>query len=246
MPPVAAPVDKKPLLAYDPPRWLDEPTYSSSSVQQQPFAVASPLQQPNNDQFTTISSNSADNGATDSRPVDPFVIISNTLFFVHIFLHRAVPKMLVYTRVSNLVLSIGMIVASLLSLLTTQSATTGVLACYVVVFSCLLCCFETHLKQVSVTVIICHSHSFSYSLTQLTYSLTQLTGLLSYSLTCSLTYSLIVNSLSFSNLLTHSLFTHLTKSLTHSLLTQLTHSLNFTNDEMMVMMINIFNIRVRS
>jgi len=86
MPPVAAPVDKKPLLAYDPPRWLDEPTYSSSSVQQQPFASASPLQQPNNDQFSTISSNSADNSVTNSRPVDPFVIISHIDIVNNLFL----------------------------------------------------------------------------------------------------------------------------------------------------------------
>jgi hypothetical protein len=61
---------------------------------------------------------------------------------------RAVPRMILYTRVINLVLSVCMIIVSLLAILTTQSATTGVLACYLVVFSCLLCCFETHLKQV--------------------------------------------------------------------------------------------------
>lgn len=54
-----------------------------------------------------------------------------------------------------------MIVASLLSLLTTDNATTGVLACYVVVFSCLLCCFETHLKQIS--KVIAMNFGFMYS-----------------------------------------------------------------------------------
>ena len=57
--------------------------------------------------------------------------------------------MILYTRITNLVLSVCMIMASLVSLLTTPDATTGVLACYVLVFSCLLCCFETHLKQIS-------------------------------------------------------------------------------------------------
>lgn len=54
-----------------------------------------------------------------------------------------------------------MIMVSLLSMLTTQSATTGVLACYVVIFACLLCCFETHLKQVS--KIIALNFGFMYS-----------------------------------------------------------------------------------
>ena len=54
-----------------------------------------------------------------------------------------------------------MLLASLLSLLTTNSATTGVLACYVIVFSCLLCCFETHLKQIS--KVIANNFGFLYS-----------------------------------------------------------------------------------
>ena len=73
----------------------------------------------------------------------------------------AIPRMITYTRVINLGLSICMILISLLAILTTQSATTGVLACYVVVFACLLCCFETHLKQVS--KIIALNFGFMYS-----------------------------------------------------------------------------------
>jgi hypothetical protein len=73
----------------------------------------------------------------------------------------AIPRMILYTRIINLALSIAMIMVSLLSLLTTQSATTGVLACYVVVFACLLCCFETHLKQVS--KLIAMNFGFMYS-----------------------------------------------------------------------------------
>jgi hypothetical protein len=56
--------------------------------------------------------------------------------------YRAIPRMIMFTRIANIVLSFLMIVVSLLSLLTTQTATTGVLACYVTVFSCLLCCYK--------------------------------------------------------------------------------------------------------
>eukprot|EP00600_Ochromonadales_sp_CCMP1393_P003425 CAMPEP_0174988304 /NCGR_PEP_ID=MMETSP0004_2-20121128/20051_1 /TAXON_ID=420556 /ORGANISM="Ochromonas sp., Strain CCMP1393" /LENGTH=273 /DNA_ID=CAMNT_0016241505 /DNA_START=1038 /DNA_END=1856 /DNA_ORIENTATION=- len=74
---------------------------------------------------------------------------------------KAVPRMILYTRIINLVLSVSMIIVSLLALLTTQSATTGVLACYLVVFACLLCCFETHLKQVSKVIAL--NFGFMYS-----------------------------------------------------------------------------------
>lgn len=73
----------------------------------------------------------------------------------------SIPRMILYTRVINLILSVCMIIVSLLSVLTTQSATTGVLACYLVAFSCLLCCFETHLTQVS--KIIALNFGFMYS-----------------------------------------------------------------------------------
>mmetsp|Transcript_14808 Transcript_14808/g.22301 ORF Transcript_14808/g.22301 Transcript_14808/m.22301 type:complete len:239 (+) Transcript_14808:71-787(+) len=72
-----------------------------------------------------------------------------------------VPKMIFYTRIINLVLSICMLLASLLSLVTTESITTGVLACYVVVMSCLLCCYETHLKQVSKVIALNFGFLFS-------------------------------------------------------------------------------------
>jgi hypothetical protein len=62
---------------------------------------------------------------------------------------------------ANLGLSLLMLLASLLSLVTTNSMTTGVLACYVVAFSCLLCCFETHLKQVSKVIAV--NFGFLYS-----------------------------------------------------------------------------------
>lgn len=73
----------------------------------------------------------------------------------------AIPRMIMYTRIINLALSICMILISSLAILTTQSATTGVLACYVVAFSCLFCCFETHLKQVSKFIAL--NFGFMYS-----------------------------------------------------------------------------------
>lgn len=75
--------------------------------------------------------------------------------------HPGIPRMITYTRVINLGISVVMILVSLLSLLTTQSATTGVLALYLVMFSCLLCCFETHLKQVSKLIAL--NFGFMYS-----------------------------------------------------------------------------------
>ena len=54
-----------------------------------------------------------------------------------------------------------MIVVSLLALLTTDNMTTGVLACYVVVFACLLCCFESGLQVV--LRIIALNFGFMYS-----------------------------------------------------------------------------------
>jgi hypothetical protein len=54
-----------------------------------------------------------------------------------------------------------MIVVSLLSLLTTDNMTTGVLACYVVVFACLLCCFESGLQVV--LRVIALNFGFMYS-----------------------------------------------------------------------------------
>ena len=69
--------------------------------------------------------------------------------------------MITYTRVVNLILSSLMILVSLLCMVTASGATSGVLACYVVVFSCLLCCFETKLKMVS--KVIATNFGFMYS-----------------------------------------------------------------------------------
>mmetsp|Transcript_28377 Transcript_28377/g.28675 ORF Transcript_28377/g.28675 Transcript_28377/m.28675 type:complete len:261 (+) Transcript_28377:124-906(+) len=74
---------------------------------------------------------------------------------------KEIPQAMLYTRVINLVLSGCIVVACLLSLLTTVSITTGVLACYAIVFACLLCCYETHLKQISKMIAL--NFGFMYS-----------------------------------------------------------------------------------
>jgi hypothetical protein len=73
---------------------------------------------------------------------------------------KEIPRMILYARIFNLILSVLMILVSFLSLLTTASATTGVLSVYVMAFSCLLCCYETHLKQVS--KVIAFNFGFLY------------------------------------------------------------------------------------
>ena len=72
-----------------------------------------------------------------------------------------IPRIIFYTRMLNLILGIAMIVVSLLSLLTTDNMTTGVLACYVVAFACLLCCFESGLQVV--LRVIALNFGFMYS-----------------------------------------------------------------------------------
>jgi hypothetical protein len=54
-----------------------------------------------------------------------------------------------------------MITASLISAVGSNTITAGVLGCYVAVFACLLCCFETHIKQVS--KLIASNFGFMYS-----------------------------------------------------------------------------------
>ena len=98
---------------------------------------------------------------TEVKKIDNFSEPQNAVAPKPIEVDQAVPRMILYTRVINLGLSICMIFVSLLSLLTTNNATTGVLAIYVVVFACLLCCFETHLKQIS--KIIAMNFGFLYS-----------------------------------------------------------------------------------
>jgi len=58
------------------------------------------------------------------------------------------PAMIVYMRLGNIALCIMMFLSSILCL-TGDNFSTAVLSIYVMAFSCLLCCFETHLKAIS-------------------------------------------------------------------------------------------------
>lgn len=90
--------------------------------------------------------NSYNNNNSSAPPTAPQSSSSST--------DAEIPRLMFYTRVINLILSVLMIVSSILSLMTTTEATTGVLACYVITLSCLLCCYETHLKQVSKQIAV--------------------------------------------------------------------------------------------
>lgn len=61
---------------------------------------------------------------------------------------KEIPTVIFYTRLANLILGLLMIVASMLSIVTTTSLTSAVLALYTVAFACLLCCFESGLQVV--------------------------------------------------------------------------------------------------
>lgn len=123
--------DNTPTPAYTPPKIVEDTKQAAASAPAQPTAASSVI-------------NSAAGQAGITLPTQ-----------------EDVPRMILYTRVLNLALSVGMLIASLLSLLTTTDATTGVLACYTLIFGCLLCCYETHLKQVS--KLIAKNFGFLYS-----------------------------------------------------------------------------------
>jgi hypothetical protein len=72
-----------------------------------------------------------------------------------------IPRLILYTRIANVILSICMILVSFLALFTTSVATTGVLACYVMAFSYLICCFEMHFKSVAKFILL--NFGFMYS-----------------------------------------------------------------------------------
>ena len=61
------------------------------------------------------------------------------------------PTLVVYMRVVNLVAAFILILFSILSLLPTGSFsfTSFIIACYLICFSCLLCCFEMRIRQIS-------------------------------------------------------------------------------------------------
>ena len=59
------------------------------------------------------------------------------------------PGLVVYMRVANLVSSIILITFSVLALISAFNFTGVVICCYLICFSCLLCCFEMRIRQIS-------------------------------------------------------------------------------------------------
>lgn len=62
------------------------------------------------------------------------------------------PKLIMYMRIANVVLSALMITSAVTSALMSASISNFVVGGYVSCFGCLFCCYETHLKQVSVFI----------------------------------------------------------------------------------------------
>lgn len=67
-------------------------------------------------------------------------------------LKNNLPKLVMYMRLANVVIAILMVTSAVLNSLGSADLSTLVLGCYVSCFGCLLCCFETHLKQVSILI----------------------------------------------------------------------------------------------
>eukprot|EP00903_Cladosiphon_okamuranus_P020176 g18520.t1 len=64
-----------------------------------------------------------------------------------------VPQLMIYMRVANIAICVLLATAAILKLITVDlDISGGVLACYLFAFSCILCCFETHLKVVAKTI----------------------------------------------------------------------------------------------
>ncbi len=60
-----------------------------------------------------------------------------------------IPRLVFMTRCLNLALCVLMGLVAVLELLKSPTAAAGILSVYLLMFSCLLCCFEVHLKLVS-------------------------------------------------------------------------------------------------
>uniref|UniRef100_A0A7S2WC07 Uncharacterized protein n=1 Tax=Rhizochromulina marina TaxID=1034831 RepID=A0A7S2WC07_9STRA len=70
-------------------------------------------------------------------------------------------KKLLYMRLANVAVAVLMVTAALTTFITSSSLSTAVIALYISCFGCLVCCFETHLKQVS--IIIADNFGFMYN-----------------------------------------------------------------------------------
>jgi len=71
------------------------------------------------------------------------------------------PKLILYMRLANVALSALMITSAVTSALMSASLSNFIIGAYVSCFGCLFCCYETHLKQVS--VFIADNFGFLYN-----------------------------------------------------------------------------------
>ncbi|CAM9906733.1 unnamed protein product, partial [Choristocarpus tenellus] len=62
-----------------------------------------------------------------------------------------VPQLTIYMRLANMGLCVLLAATAVVNLVGSDPS-KGVLACYLFAFSCVLCCFETHLKVVAKTI----------------------------------------------------------------------------------------------
>lgn len=71
------------------------------------------------------------------------------------------PQLITYMRVANVLVAILMVLSSVTSFLTAADVSSLVLGAYISCFGCLMCCFEAHLKQVS--ILLADNFGFLYN-----------------------------------------------------------------------------------
>lgn len=73
----------------------------------------------------------------------------------------SLPQLITYMRVANVLVAILMVLSSATSFLTAADVSSLVLGAYISCFGCLMCCFEAHLKQVS--ILLADNFGFLYN-----------------------------------------------------------------------------------
>ena len=123
-----------------------ESTQQAAAVQKQEVqSVISGASIPNVGGGNTTAAFDNNSWANQQPPLDPIMTQSTQGG------SSSLPTQIIYMRLMNIALSAVMFLSSLLSL-TGDDFSTAVLSIYVMAFSCLLCCFETHLKAVSIAI----------------------------------------------------------------------------------------------
>mmetsp|Transcript_702 Transcript_702/g.1052 ORF Transcript_702/g.1052 Transcript_702/m.1052 type:complete len:284 (-) Transcript_702:156-1007(-) len=162
----APPSQSAPVVEYPPPPASQPPPSSSVSGTQPPWLAQSAQQEPPPSAyaqpqeahsqppqsapfFSQPTNTNQPPAAPPAAPGEPLPLKEN------------LPKLVTYMRLANVVIAILMVTSAILNSLGNADLSTLVLGCYVSCFGCLLCCFETHLKQVS--IMIADNCGFLYS-----------------------------------------------------------------------------------